>query len=269
MRFFVTSFLVILFFSTQALAEDINNFDTQLQKTTSVSFANLEAEIIKNIKISAATDDFIGVKNVVLNRIGSSRKYSLLQAQSSDIKDEYLLSDFNIDEIKQSFTATLKNKEKSLEIAVSGRYNAQVEVPVLVSSMSKGDVIEEDDIKIQRVDKIRLRQQVITVSDKLIGKKLARTLATGAMVSIKDIVEKVTIEKGKAATLVYKLKNIELKTTAEALENGVDGQIIKFRNISSDKIINAMVVDSGSAVVNYSNVAELAENKNSNGKSIN
>jgi flagella basal body P-ring formation protein FlgA len=263
MKLLKITFLALFFF----LCSNVNSAysadeDVISSSNKTVKFSNLEDAIVENIKLNIASDDFYGVKNVFLNKKGSLKKFSLLQAKSSNIQDDYALADFTVDEVKQSFKATLKHSEKPIEIEVSGKFQAQIEVPVVVSSLSKGSIISDTDLKIILMDKNRLKQQAITTPERLIGKKLTRTLASGTTISFKDIEEPIIVEKGKSATILYKYKNIELKTIAEALENGADGQIIKFKNPSSDKIINAMVTSSGNAIVNYSNTAELAGNEN-------
>lgn len=226
-----------------------------------VQLSNIEKFISENIASDIRSDDAIGLKNVYLNKKGSNKKFSLSQAMSSNINDAYDVNVFSVDEIRQQFTALLTHKENKIQVEITGKYASQIEVPVLYSSLSKGSIIEAKDLKTERMDKNALRQQAITDTERLVGKRLTRTLAAGKMISFKDIEEPIVIAKGKVITVVYKYHNMELKTIAEALENGSEGQIIKFRNTSTDKMITAMVTKNGNAIVNYASAAELAGNQ--------
>jgi flagella basal body P-ring formation protein FlgA len=146
-----------IFAADNLLSEDDNKIiNNEIgAKIEKVKFNNLEEVIIENIKLNIVSDDFYGLKNVSLNKKDSLKKFSLLQAKTSNIQDEYLLADFTIDEVKRTFKATLKHSEKNLIIEVNGKFEAQIEVPVTVSNISKGSIITEDDIKLKQVDKAR------------------------------------------------------------------------------------------------------------------
>jgi hypothetical protein len=57
------------------------------------------------------------------------------------------------------------------------------------------------------------------------------------------------IVPGQKLTLIYKFNNLEVKTIAEAIERGKVGDIIKFRNIESQKIIYGKIVDEKTAII--------------------
>jgi len=57
------------------------------------------------------------------------------------------------------------------------------------------------------------------------------------------------IVPGEKLNLLYKFNNLEVRTIAEAIERGKVGDVIKFRNIESQKVIYGKIIDEKTAII--------------------
>ena len=171
--------------------------------------------------------------------------------------NKLVLADLKFDKSNKRFNAVLrlpadlkKNKTNGT-IEVRGKYQNIIEIPTLGRRLLKGDLIKQEDLEWVEIPENKLRDGTVREKGKLIGKILKRRLSVGRPIKERDVSMPRIIDKGNLVEMIYKSGNIELKTNGRALENGAVGDVIRLRNESSGKIINAEVQPSGVVIVNY------------------
>lgn len=122
-------------------------------------------------------------------------------------------------------------------------------VVVVTQSLKRHHVIEQGDLKIQ---KIRVQNQDIpyaTHQSPLLGKRLMRSLRTGRAIRTDHIEEAPVILRGDRIILSLQAGGLSISTTGLAKEDGLQGALIKVINLDSRKTVIAKVVGPGQVSV--------------------
>ncbi len=131
-------------------------------------------------------------------------------------------------------------------IAISGAAAAPTVLPVPARDIPRGGVITEDDIEYRDwLDAGAAR--FLSDADHIIGKEARRPLVKGAPLRAADLHAPIIMKRGATATIVLEAPGLKLTQMASALENGAEGDLIRFRNINSGAEIRAVVLSSALA----------------------
>jgi flagella basal body P-ring formation protein FlgA len=120
-------------------------------------------------------------------------------------------------------------------------------VPCAAASLSRGEVLDP-----ARITFIR-KNLAVSKGEIWDGKggpwRLTRALLPGDPIGLADLTWVPTVSKGSRISLIYQSNSVRLAVRAEALADGVKGESIPVRNLSSKKQIYATVWDGGTAVI--------------------
>jgi flagella basal body P-ring formation protein FlgA len=116
-------------------------------------------------------------------------------------------------------------------------------VPVLTERVRRGRLIESSQLKLVRLNMGDRPADTISDISEVIGKKAKRTLAAGSTIRKRSIVIPPVITRGALVTAKLQLGVLQATTTGIALEDGLDGSVIKIRNSESRKIIKGKVIN--------------------------
>jgi flagella basal body P-ring formation protein FlgA len=111
---------------------------------------------------------------------------------------------------------------------------------VVKKNITKGEVITEDHLTYSFQISDDLPGGFTTMSD-IIGRKAKFNLARGAVIKTRQLEIVYPVEKGKAVLVVANNSRLSITVNAIALEAGQLGDMIKVRNSTSGKILNAIV----------------------------
>ena len=168
----------------------------------------------------------------------------------------------DVDTANHQFTALLRvlpngAAEPAIDgITLTGRIEPQVEVPVLSRHLSRDDIIREGDITYTQVPERQIKRQHLTRKEDLLGRMVVKPVSPGQLISGRDVEMPRLITKGNLVEMLYRTPYMELKTTGQALQNGAKGDLITVKNTESGKVINALVLEDGRLLVNYSRLRE-------------
>jgi len=154
------------------------------------------------------------------------------------------IDNLTIDKTRKTWQANLllKTDDKNLApIALAGRYEEIVQIPVLKRTVKSDEIISEEDIIIDNQTSNRIRNNTIKDIGELVGKSPKRTISGGRPIRIDEIAAPIAIKKGSRVTLLYQSGNLAIKTIGEAMENGSKGDLIKVKNIASKSILQGKV----------------------------
>jgi len=127
---------------------------------------------------------------------------------------------------------------------LTGKMYPQVLVPVSARLLSSGTEITEKDLDYKLVRRSKVGRNVALYIDDIIGQSPKRSIRTGGTISLTNLGEPVTIAKGKIVSVTLKNGGIALSITGRALDNGATGDVIRIKNLNSQKVIQAQVINS-------------------------
>ena len=78
----------------------------------------------------------------------------------------------------------------------------------------------------------------------VVGKSAKLTIAENKVINSKLITLPMAVERGNRVKVFVRSGALEVSTIGTALENGVIGESIKVKNVDSNKVIQAEVLDS-------------------------
>ncbi len=130
---------------------------------------------------------------------------------------------------------------------ISGRAVQVVDVPVLVRPLARGEVIGESDIEWTRLASDRVRADMLTRTEAMVGQAARRSLREGAPLRAMDVEAPVMIARGETVALVYRSGPLILTARARALQDAAEGELVRFVNLQSNRTIEAIADAPGRA----------------------
>lgn len=144
---------------------------------------------------------------------------------------------------RQRFQVRCSNQDWSLSVAVQ----VSVFVPVVhaVTDIERGQRLRAADLSLERANISTLRRgffhEVADVTEFVATRRIrANQPLTPALAERPP-----AVQRGQRVTLVASRDGISATTYGEALADGAIGDVIRVRNLSSDKIVHAEVVEPG------------------------
>jgi flagella basal body P-ring formation protein FlgA len=142
--------------------------------------------------------------------------------------------------------ATLNHPAKQLgRLAVVGRYDEMVEVPMVKYRLSSGDIIREDDVEWQKMPLSRTKRETILQMAELVGKSPVRGLSPSRAIEQDEVQAPPIVTRRMPVRIRYQTENISIQAVGTALQDGAMGDKIKVRNDDSGVEVDARVVDRG------------------------
>ncbi len=118
-------------------------------------------------------------------------------------------------------------------------------IVVAKRGIPRGAMLSGDDIHLQYTELTQLRQDYYQRIDDVIGMVTKRTLSKGKPIGPHAISSKRLVTRGDKVTIRAVLAGIEVRMHGEALSDGANGERISVKNISSNRIISAIVTSPG------------------------
>ncbi|MCW0181445.1 flagellar basal body P-ring formation chaperone FlgA [Zavarzinia sp.] len=121
-------------------------------------------------------------------------------------------------------------------------------VPVLLRDIATGEVLNADDLTDGAIA-TALPANTAESADQLVGMAARKPLRAGRPVSLSEVRRPILVNKGSLLTVRVSMPGIELSTTAKAIEQGAMGEVIRVMNLTSNRVVQAVVSGAGEAVV--------------------
>lgn len=129
-------------------------------------------------------------------------------------------------------------------ISVLGRLKALSPVIVLTENVRRGDIIQASMVQLKTLDLSKLREPCTSFHE-VVGKRLSRSLRSGAVLTTSSLNIPPVIMKGQVVKILINHKGIHLTATGIASMNGKMDQIIRVMNSGSRKVILCKVTAPG------------------------
>jgi flagella basal body P-ring formation protein FlgA len=117
------------------------------------------------------------------------------------------------------------------------------EVVTTVRPIARHEVIAPGDVRLTRVPLERATQRMITNAEEVIGKRARRPLQANAAIRPSEVEGAPLVRKGDVVLILVDSPLLKITAMGEALEQGVHGETIRVRNVTSSREIRAVVVD--------------------------
>ena len=188
------------------------------------------------------------VERKIKNKIHAQCSTCDIQVQISSVpnnmESDWTL-DLNIDLTKGTVMVPVyatKNVDiKGWIVAEIKRYQ---KVPVLNKSVKTGDVLTEDMFTIEKRQLMNLRDTVQKI-ESIIGMQAVRFLNAGQVVQYSDVKKEMVLKKGQMVKAMIGGADFEVAISAEAQESGSIGDVVRIKNMDSQKIFAAKVIERG------------------------
>lgn len=143
------------------------------------------------------------------------------------------------------------NAEKKWSIFTSAIIKTYQRVVVLSQPIQRGEIITRQHLAIEKRDVTNLREDFVTQIEQAENKQATRQLNTGTILSLSNLVEPKLIKRGDKVVISTVKSDFSIRMSGVAMMDGTKGQLIKIKNQSSGRIINATVIEPGLVSVNY------------------
>jgi flagellar basal body P-ring formation protein FlgA len=147
----------------------------------------------------------------------------------------------------------------SLDIRCTNPINWKIHLParvdvyddVLVSRIPliKGQTLSATDVKFKKTNISRLNRGYFIKIDDLHNLQAKNNLSANTVLNPSNLAPRKLIKSGQKVTIVLTFNGLEVKSSGEALNAASEGQLIKVRNTSSNKIIQGIVLANGQVKV--------------------
>lgn len=118
-------------------------------------------------------------------------------------------------------------------------------VMVLTEPVQRGEIIAGQMLVSEKRDVSTLREDYFTQAEQVENKQAARALAAGTILSLRNLSEPKLVKKGDKVVISTTQTAFSITMSGLAMMDGRKGQLIKVKNLSSGRIINATVIEPG------------------------
>ena len=151
-----------------------------------------------------------------------------------------------------STNATVKTSCKGSNrwtIYVPIRVNVYDNVVVAARDLSRGEVIQDEDLALQRVNINQFGGGYLASKKQVTGMEVKRTIRAGESLKLTYLQPTDVISRGDAVLLESRNTSVMISVSGTALDHGHIGEQIRVRNNQSEKIVDAMVTGPGKVSV--------------------
>ena len=138
----------------------------------------------------------------------------------------------------------LVNNKTVKNISVRGKLKVMAEVAVLTRSVKRGSILHPNMVEMELRDLSTLRDPCTDLR-MVLGKRISKRLRSGSVLDISFIDFPPVIRKGQLVKMVVNHNGLQLTATGISYMNGKQDQIIRVKNIRSNKSVFCKVSSPG------------------------
>jgi len=138
-----------------------------------------------------------------------------------------------------------KNSVPIRHLRASVKVMEFIKVPIATKLVQRGERIRTDDFKMVRKRRYSSLEEGLDPM-RLIGSVAKRTIRPNQVIRASMVEPDYDVKKNSSVKILYQKGPIRIELLGLALENGKKGDIIKVKNLSSNKVLRCEVLSSGS-----------------------
>jgi flagella basal body P-ring formation protein FlgA len=127
---------------------------------------------------------------------------------------------------------------RSLSVPV--RVGLQSEVVVAARPITRGGLLDAEDVRVERRELIA-GQDPVRVVDAVLGLRAVRGIAVGEPIQMSLVEQPPLVRRGDIVLLTTEGRGLRAVTQGEAKEDGKEGQVIRVRNLHSNREVYGQV----------------------------
>ncbi|NBX03032.1 MAG: flagella basal body P-ring formation protein FlgA [Alphaproteobacteria bacterium] len=132
---------------------------------------------------------------------------------------------------------------------IGGRYEEVAELPVLKRAVRAEDVIKDEDIELRDYPLSRVHGDVVSDLAALVGKSPLRSISAGRPIRDAEISAPNVVNKNSIVQMRYTTAGMQITTSGQVQTDGGVGQVVAVRNLTSKKVVYAVVNSENSVTV--------------------
>ena len=184
------------------------------------------------------------IKNKIYSQCSVCEVKVLISSVPQNLESDWVM-DLNIDLNKNTVMipvfAIKNSSNKGWIVAEIKRYQS---VPVLNQSVKIGDVLNSEMFSIEK-RQVQNSRETFQSPDALAGMQAVRFLNAGQTVQFSDVKKEQVLKKGQMVKAIAGSDDFEVAISAEAQEAGSVGDVVKIKNLDSQKVFAAKVIQRG------------------------
>lgn len=134
---------------------------------------------------------------------------------------------------------------------VRARIEVRMDVVVSTKSLSKNGRINRDDVRLVKRWFNRLPSNIISSHDAVVGMKLRTNVKPNAEITGNMVRSIPMVKRGKPVRIVFENGSMRITTIGLSEQDGMHGELIKVRNVSSKNMIYARVTGNSLVKVDF------------------
>ena len=131
----------------------------------------------------------------------------------------------------------------------TGTLAETVDVAVLTRGVTRGDVIRESDIVIERRPRASVAAGMLERAEQVVGLSPRRDLSAQQPLRAADLMKPELVHQNDSVLVTYQTPGITLTLRAQALSSGAKGDVINVVNIQSKRTMQGIIVGPNRVVV--------------------
>lgn len=169
------------------------------------------------------------------------------------VRDLELIAPANWDGWGATSAALIIRVNGAVERNLSIRVVVEARTAMLVAKrqLITGTVLTADDLQLQVADVGLAGGEHIARLDDAIGKRLRSTVRGGAAIKSSQLVTVPVITAGQLVTIVAENAGIRITVSGRARSAGVVGDLIRVQNLTSNRELNARIVDASTVEIGF------------------
>lgn len=175
------------------------------------------------------------------------------------VKSELKVLSLRIDDRFDNFYAKVVADNSAL-FEVNGKFERIRKAPVLSRKITRDETITAADITYIDINEKAVERGIITDANQLIGKGVAKTIFPNRAIMPASITAPKFISRGNTVKTIFKNNLLTIESSAIALEDGLEGDVIRLKNSDSNRIIRGKVTKENTVLIS-NNSKELASNQ--------
>ncbi len=163
---------------------------------------------------------------------------------TGDLEIRVIPSDPDIIGSKRFSLLYLINNKTVKNISVRGQLKVMAPVAVLTRGVKRGSILHPNMVAMEMKDLSKLRTPCTDLR-KVLGKKITKRLRNGSVLDLSFIEFPPVIHKGQLVKMVVNHNGLQLTATGISHMNGKQDQVIRVKNIRSNKSVFCKVSSPG------------------------
>lgn len=175
-------------------------------------------------------------------------------------RGSFAIRDLRVDQRSGRFSGllTAPGANPPVRLALYGRVQKLIAVPVLTRQLRKGAVIRGADVELRKIPRSNLSQYTLLERSDIVGMAARYTLRPGVAIRKSDVRPPLLVRRGEIVTMEIRTPYILITVRGRALDSGARGDTIRLRNTHSKKTLEAKIVGPGRVSVSALIIRRIA-----------